>query len=74
MSKNNTKVVNTTTENRTITNPNNTPKTTYVSISDNIYHDGTSYRVRMCINGTKHSKNFSSKRKAVIYRNQMLKG
>ena len=29
--------------------------TTYVPVSDNIYHDGSSYRVRVSINGTKFS-------------------
>jgi hypothetical protein len=45
--------------------------TTYVPVSDNIYHDGFSYRVRVSVNGTKHSKNFSSKRKAVQFRNEL---
>jgi hypothetical protein len=45
--------------------------TTYVPVSDNIYHDGSSYRVRVSLNGTKYSKNFSSKRAAVQYRNQL---
>lgn len=45
--------------------------TTYVPVSDNIYHDGSSYRVRVSVNGTKYSKNFSSKRKAVQYRNEL---
>ncbi len=47
------------------------PLTTYVPVSDNIYHDGSSYRVRVSLNGTKYSKNFSSKRAAVQYRNQL---
>jgi hypothetical protein len=46
--------------------------TTYVPVSDNIYHDVSSYRVRVSINGTKYSKNFSNKRKAVAYRNELL--
>jgi hypothetical protein len=46
--------------------------TTYVPVSDNIYHDGSSYRVRVSIDGTKYSKNFSNKRKAVQYRNELL--
>lgn len=55
----------------------NSPKTTttkYVSISNNIYHDGFSYRVRVVVEGTKYSKNFTSKRSAIQYRNQLLKG
>ena len=46
--------------------------TTYVPVSDNIYHDGSSYRVRVSINGKKYSKNFSNKRKAVTFRNELL--
>ena len=50
-----------------------TPKTTYVAVSSNVYFDGSSYRVRASVNGTKYSKNFSSKRNAITYRNQLLK-
>lgn len=46
--------------------------TTYVPVSDNIYHDGSSYRVRVSINGQKYSKNFSNKRKAITYRNELM--
>ena len=49
-----------------------TTVTTYVPVSDNIYHDGTSYRVRVSVNCTKYSKNFSSKRKAVQFRNELF--
>lgn len=53
-----------------------TTKTTtgsaYEPVSNNIYHDGASYRVRVSVNGTKYSKNFSSKKAAVQYRNQLL--
>lgn len=49
-----------------------TRRTTYEAVSNNIYFDGTSYRVRVSKNGNKFSKNFSSKRKAVTYRNQIL--
>jgi len=38
-----------------------TPVTTYVPVSHHIYHDGTSYRVRVSVNGTRYSQNFSSK-------------
>lgn len=51
---------------------NQTRRTTYVPVTKNIYFDGTSYRVRVSTNGEKHSKNFTSKRKAVTYRNQLL--
>ena len=46
--------------------------TTYVPVTDNIYHDGFSYRVRVSVSGTKYSKNFSSRKKAVQYRNELL--
>jgi len=56
------------------TGPTKQPKTPYQAVSKNIYYDGTSYRVRVTVNGTKYSKNFSSKRNATIYRNQLLNG
>lgn len=49
-----------------------TTKTTYVPVSNNVYHDGSSYRVRVSINGTKYSKNFSNKKTAITFRNQLL--
>lgn len=49
-----------------------TRTTTYESVGPNIYFDGTSYRVRVIKNGTRYSKNLTSKRKAVQYRNQLL--
>jgi hypothetical protein len=45
--------------------------TTYVPIADNIYHDGYSYRVRVRVQGETVSKNFSNKRKAIAYRNEL---
>jgi hypothetical protein len=63
-----TKSRKTTAKKKTVTRQ---PLTTYVPVSDNIYHDGSSYRVRVSLNGTKYSKNFSSKRAAVQYRNQL---
>lgn len=48
--------------------------TTYVPIADNIYHDGYSYRVRVKVQGETVSKNFSNKRKAIAYRNELQKG
>ena len=50
-----------------------TPLTIYKSVGPNIYFDGTSYRVRMILNGERYSKNLSSKRAAVMYRNSLLK-
>jgi hypothetical protein len=46
--------------------------TTYVAVSNNIYHDGSSYRVRVSVEGNKISRNFSSKRQAITFRNQLL--
>jgi len=46
--------------------------TTYVPIADNIYHDGSSYRVRVRVEGETVSKNFSNKKKAVQFRNILL--
>ena len=47
-------------------------KTTYVPVSNNVYFDGNSYRVRVSVEGTKFSKNFSNKRTANSYRNTLL--
>jgi hypothetical protein len=47
-------------------------KTTYVPVSNNVYFDGNSYRVRVSVEGTKYSKNFSNKRTAITYRNTLL--
>jgi hypothetical protein len=47
-------------------------KTTYVPVSNNVYFDGNSYRVRVSVEGTKFSKNFSNKRTAITYRNSLL--
>lgn len=55
-----------------ITNKTRRTKTTYVPVSNNVYHDGSSYRVRVSINGTKYSKNFSNKKTAITFRNQLL--
>ena len=47
-------------------------KTTYVPVSNNVYYDGNSYRVRVSVEGTKFSKNFSNKRTAISYRHTLL--
>ena len=47
-------------------------KTNYSAVSNNIYHDGSSYRVRVSVGGTKYSKNFPSKKQAIAYRNQLI--
>ncbi len=54
------------------TNKTRRTSTKYVPVSNNIYHDGSSYRVRVSVNGTKYSKNFSSKKQAFAYRKQLL--
>lgn len=51
---------------------NKASATTYVPVSKNVYFDGTSYRTRVSKNGVCYSKNFSSKRKAITYRNELL--
>lgn len=48
-------------------------KTNYTPVSNNVYHDGYSYRVRVSVKGQVISKNFSNKRKAIVYRNELLK-
>lgn len=63
----------TTTRSSKKTTTRQTPKSTYVAVTSNVYFDGSSYRVRASVNGTKYSKNFSSKRNAIAYRNQLLK-
>lgn len=50
-----------------------TPLTVYQSVGPNIYFDGTSYRVRVIVDGQRYSKNLTSKRAAVQYRNSLLK-
>ena len=46
-------------------------KTVYVPISSNIYFDGFGYRVRVSFNKTRITSNFSSKRKALTFRNKI---
>jgi hypothetical protein len=47
-----------------------TPKTTYRAITHNVYFDGYSYRARVMVNGVMNSRNFSSQRKAITWRNE----
>lgn len=49
-----------------------TPVATYVPVSNNIYFDGYAYRVRVSVNGTKHDKRFSSKKKAYAFRKELF--
>ena len=44
----------------------------YEAVSKNVYFDGSSYRTRVSVNGSKYSKSFQSKKKAISYRNQLL--
>lgn len=53
------------------TQPEKITKTTYIPISNNIYYNGRSYRVRMILNGVKYSKNFKSKKYAFDYRREL---
>ena len=46
-------------------------KTIYKKVCKNIYHTGVSYRCRVSVNGKMHSSYFSSKRKAITWRNEM---
>jgi hypothetical protein len=58
--------------NKTKTSKMTSRATKYSAVSNNIYHDGSSYRVRVSVGGNKYSKNFSSRKQAVAYRNQLL--
>lgn len=49
-----------------------TRRTIYEAVSNNIYFDGTNYRVRVSKNSVKYSKNFPSKRQAMAYRKALL--
>ena len=57
---------------KTKTNRATRRSTKYTAVSNNIYFDGSSYRVRVSVDGTKFSKNFSSRKQAIAYRNQLL--
>jgi hypothetical protein len=47
-------------------------KTVYVPVSDNIYHTGHSYRVRVRQKNVLISKNFKNKKQAIQFRNGMI--
>ena len=49
-----------------------TQNESYVNVAKNIYLDGSSYRVRVSVDGVRYSRNCSSKREAIQWRNQML--
>lgn len=44
----------------------------YVPVSNNIYHNGKSYRVRVSKNGEKHDEYVTSKKKAFELRKKLL--
>lgn len=44
----------------------------YVSVGKNIYRDGSSYRARVSVDGTRFSRNCRTKREAIEWRNEML--
>jgi len=47
-------------------------KTSYVGVAKNIYRDGSSYRARVSVDGVRYSRNCSSKRAAIQWRNEMI--
>lgn len=49
-------------------------KTVYIPVYHNIYHDGSSFRVRVMKDRVKISKNFLSLREAVKFRRSLVHG
>ena len=47
-------------------------KTVYIPVYHNIYHDGSAFRVRVCKDKVKTSKNFLSLREAVKFRRSLV--
>ena len=47
-------------------------KTVYIPVYHNIYHDGSSFRVRVTKNGKRTSKNFLRLREAVKFRRKLV--
>ncbi len=45
---------------------------TYIPIAHHVYYDGSSFRVRVRINGKTNSWNTSDKKKAIEYRDFMI--
>ena len=48
-------------------------RTVYVPVSDNVYHTGSSYRVRVRHKNVLISKNFKNKKQAIQFRNELIK-
>ena len=46
----------------------------YARVGNNIYFDGYSYRVRVSVDGVRHSRKFTSKNKALAFRKELLEG
>jgi hypothetical protein len=46
---------------------------TYKRVSRNISKENNSYRVRCIINGVMHSKNFTTRKEAMAYRDSLMK-
>lgn len=44
----------------------------YRQVGKNVYYNGSSYRVRVSVNGIRMSKNFTTKKDALAYRRQLL--
>jgi hypothetical protein len=44
----------------------------YARVAPNIYRDGSSFRVRVSVNGERRSRNLNSKTAAVRWRNEQL--
>lgn len=47
-------------------------KSTYVRITDHVYFDGHTFRVRFIKNGIKHSKYFKTRKEALKYKKNTL--
>ena len=47
-------------------------KTIYLPLTDHIYNDGVSFRVRMIKDGKKISKNFHKAKQAIKFRDSLI--
>lgn len=47
-------------------------KSNYTRVGNNIYSDGSTYRVRVSVEGVRRSKNFTSLKEAYAFRKLML--
>lgn len=53
-------------------NNSTTSNQSYQTVAKNISRDGSSYRARVSVNGIRESRNFSTRREAIEWRNQMI--